>query len=89
MILWSSSILGCRTKFNDDSIKLLDLTTDGKAILYAYFATLDVNAFRIISMNGIKVDFFEIKIVRVFRDARRWDFEIEVNIYVYSTVYYL
>lgn len=59
--------------------KLLDLTKKGKTTLYID-SNEEVESVRIISMNGIEVDFFTQTGKKKDEKKDRWEVEIEVNI---------
>lgn len=58
--------------------ELLDLTVNGEETLCIY-SDEDVESVRIISMNGMEVDFFRQK-GNPYKVDGRWEVEIEVNI---------
>ena len=63
-----------------NSIRRLDLTKDGEATLFTV-SDKKVKSVRVISMNGMKVDFFRQKKDQVLRNGRgQWKVKIEVNI---------
>ena len=76
---FSIIISGCRTKLVGNSIRRLDLSKDGEATLLIV-SDKKVKSVRVISMNGMKVDFFRQKDDQVSRNKRgQWKVKIEVN----------
>ena len=62
-----------------NSIRRLDLSKDGEATLLIV-SDKKVKSVRVISMNGMKVDFFRQKDDQVSRNKRgQWKVKIEVN----------